>query len=127
MIRLPPRSTLTDTLLPATTLFRSDLVEDHRAATADTLPRRADPVQRAAAVSEARPLRSFLHPVLHLRRRLAAGGGARALRVPDRRPAVRRLWPLRGLAGGPLPSDWRQIGRAAGWERGWWDGENLGG
>src|SRR3546814_17176628 len=29
MIRLPPRSTRTDTLFPYTTLFRSDLVADH--------------------------------------------------------------------------------------------------
>src|SRR3546814_9699571 len=29
MIRLPPRSTRTDTLFPYTTLFRSDLLEQH--------------------------------------------------------------------------------------------------
>src|SRR3546814_10911284 len=29
MIRRPPRSTRTDTLFPYTTLFRSDILEDH--------------------------------------------------------------------------------------------------
>src|SRR3546814_6396980 len=78
MIRLPPRSTRTDTLFPYTTLFRS-----HRrpAAAADARPRHHPRHHRAALPRG----RHHLRAADHLRKRVAAG----ARRIPHRQHAVR--------------------------------------
>src|SRR3546814_14931122 len=55
MIRLPPRSTRTDTLFPYTTLFRSDIVipMDQWVATVARLPNAAEIVRHGRTDAEA--------------------------------------------------------------------------
>src|SRR3546814_13556375 len=93
MIRLPPRSTLTDPLVPYTTRFRSDMPLQHQGeAPLHLLARRADGdgarhVGGAVAILPARidqieaarlygPVGPFLDPVMHHRAvRPRAGNG----------------------------------------------------
>src|SRR3546814_5475576 len=95
MIRRPPRSTRTDTLVPYTTLFRSDAAAAHRRARLPALPeRRRGP--RAGAPHRAQPLAAAPG---HRRTRDDAGDDVR-------RGAVSRLQ-QRDAAGHPrfLPLD----------------------
>src|SRR3546814_14197902 len=83
MIRRPPRSTLTDTLFPYTTLFRSGRREPDTAVPADAgrqllRPLRHQPALHAAAAAAADRIAASDAPW----RRCTPAGGGRRNRVP---------------------------------------------
>src|SRR3546814_2002671 len=91
MIRRPPRSTLTDTLFPYTTLFRSHGFRAARTAEASRRGRaRAHP--RVRGLREARrPSRGGHSHHLHLRRHAIAGGAGGAARSEEHTSELQSL------------------------------------
>src|SRR3546814_12251430 len=102
MIRRPPRSTLTDTLFPYTTLFRSPHPRRSRGGAPRAGPPRGQ--LRRGAPAHGRDVR---HLAEAARGRAAAGGAGLAAAALPAGLAVRRLWPRVA----------REIGRAVCRER----------
>src|SRR3546814_1586141 len=91
MIRLPPRSTRTDTLFPYTTLFRSDRHRLHHRLDLRTTAghRRSSGPRRGPAARRAEgPVPSLRAPG-----HADARGSTRALGRPGRSDGLTRLWP----------------------------------
>src|SRR3546814_16574945 len=104
MIRLPPRSTRTDTLFPDTTLFRSARTEDLENANrelAESMEALAAAKQQAENANRAKS--EFLANMSHeLRTPLnAILGFSQMMTDPDMRPTIGERYP-----------DYAQIGRA---------------
>src|SRR3546814_1891889 len=87
MIRLPPRSTRTDTLFPYTTLFRSCLTNNDRFRGARPR-RRAD--SRGGGCVDRADRAAPVRPVATRSRRLARGGSAPRRRLSAHVAALRR-------------------------------------
>src|SRR3546814_5919871 len=83
MVRRPPRSTLTDTLFPYTTLFRSDPRAGHARAAAWHRTAAPGRLPRAVLQQRRRPAgRQLPGAAAYPRRRALAGAGARVLPRP---------------------------------------------
>src|SRR3546814_20188110 len=121
MVRQPPRSTRTDTLLPYTTLFRSpERRRDARAVRRHRVPRAGRPgVAGVPRQAGGRRARQAAQPRLqvepHARRLGPAVVGGRALLRPADRPQG-------AVMSRPPRSEARRVGKVVGstWRTRWW-------